>query len=248
MSLWFFSLIRWRDELPILLLTIVRTRQERISQLNKNERKKPRDEKRCWPTCVKGSISWENGIANDTVKVKNARHAFDWHPSINRFHQPVCPIDHIYKSHENRFFSWRTLQMIKVVTELWFVVRIWINCPWFNTKISCSIFRNVKHISHRNKSSDFLKWCIKCEIEYQSIVYSSVVLAHISSALDDDRSLRQMTRIADIFLELILSWLTRFLNSSKQWANYLAVCLHLFLPFSCALISSLSLFLSLSLS
>jgi hypothetical protein len=40
MSLCFFSLIRLRDELPILLLTIVRTRQERISQLNKNERRK----------------------------------------------------------------------------------------------------------------------------------------------------------------------------------------------------------------
>jgi hypothetical protein len=39
-----FSLPRLRDELPILL-TIVRTRQERISQLNKNKKRK-RDEKK----------------------------------------------------------------------------------------------------------------------------------------------------------------------------------------------------------
>ena len=41
----FFLLIRLCDELlPILLLTIVRTRQERISLLNNNERRRRRRE------------------------------------------------------------------------------------------------------------------------------------------------------------------------------------------------------------
>jgi hypothetical protein len=52
----FFSLIRLHDELPILLLTIVRTREERISLLNKNERRKRELKKKKYLLIGDGSL------------------------------------------------------------------------------------------------------------------------------------------------------------------------------------------------